>query len=632
MTAGSCCPMGTTLNAPLRRWSPAVEAPGGARSRSGRRCSGRPPARARAAAIVRTVGGVPSVEHRELCTGATVVKSTTLLPWSVTMARPIVGPGTGMVVTAAGSVTTPGMGSTATVDVSRSTATAKSPLGDTVRSVGALGSGIVVSVPVGERVDRDVRQAVAANERVRAVGGERDVGRARKRPARPRSRLPAASGRCPARRRASRRRSPPSASRACVDGRRRRCRHRPAPALGGRPTSGSWRTTVRRSVLQIDDRDAVLRSPRRRACRPLENATSTGRYPTARSVEGAGAGIGHRRGEVHHGERTGIPGWVGVVDERRVRPGDGPVAARRDGPGVRVLPWTGYVCVVSVPWALTRRRVASSERTLRTMATSSVGWTASATAARYVGPLPAGVVWTLKVDALMYATRPLVGLAVQTKLPVATGALNLFSALISGGRAASPRRTRSEPLVLAPPAAAGSAVVVPRGGRVGAKAAVRSCWLLQPSVAKQAQSDQRLRRDAMRSSVFSSPWSSARRLSPRADRRGCCKLMPSRGNAKNPAWFVRRRRRWCRGWRNMAPHRTSRHTGPCTRVLSGASILSGAPKCGSRALVRHGSGGAGIEPRERRPRPLGALRDATLREPAIDEGTVHASSDDPGWT
>src|SRR5579871_3673493 len=95
-----------------------------------------------------------------------------------------------------------------------------------------------------------------------------------------------------------------------------------------------------------------------------------------------------------------------------------------------------YVCFVSVPWASTLSRVASCERTLRTTATSSVGWTASATAARYVGPLPAGVVCTLNVAALMYATRPLVGLAVQTKFPVATGALNWFSAFISGGRAA----------------------------------------------------------------------------------------------------------------------------------------------------------------------------------------------------
>lgn len=59
---------------------------------------------------------------------------------------------------------------------------------------------------------------------------------------------------------------------------------------------------------------------------------------------------------------------------------------------------------------------------------------------------------------------------------------------------------------------------------------------------------------------------------------------------------------------------TSRHTGPCTRVLSGAPILSGAPKCGSRALVRHGSGGAGIEPLESAGHPPGRPR-RDLREP-----------------
>ena len=82
-----------------------------------------------------------------LSTGATVVKRTTLLPWLVTMARPMVGPGTGIVVMAPGLPTVAGIGRMTTVDVSRSTATAKSPPGDTVRSVGALGSGTVVSVP-----------------------------------------------------------------------------------------------------------------------------------------------------------------------------------------------------------------------------------------------------------------------------------------------------------------------------------------------------------------------------------------------------------------------------------------------------------------------------------------------------
>src|ERR1700722_9041901 len=52
----------------------------------------------------------------------------------------------------------------------------------------------------------------------------------------------------------------------------------------------------------------------------------------------------------------------------------------------------------------------------------------------------------------MYATRPLVGFAVHTKLPVATGASNLFSAFISGGRTiGEPEPPELLPLLLDPP-------------------------------------------------------------------------------------------------------------------------------------------------------------------------------------
>jgi hypothetical protein len=95
------------------------------------------------------------------------------------------------------------------------------------------------------------------------------------------------------------------------------------------------------------------------------------------------------------------------------------------------------VCAGASCWSWTRRSVAFSERTFKTMATSSAGASLSLTAAMYVGASPAGVVWTLNVVASMYATRPLVGLVLQTTLPVATGARKVLSDFISGGNAAA---------------------------------------------------------------------------------------------------------------------------------------------------------------------------------------------------
>src|SRR6187402_393359 len=79
---------------------------------------------------------------------------------------------------------------------------------------------------------------------------------------------------------------------------------------------------------------------------------------------------------------------------------------------------TGRVSAVS-PEAEARSSVASFERTLRTRATSSL---VSGTGATWVGPLPASTSLISSVTASMYATRPLLGLATQTYLPVATGA------------------------------------------------------------------------------------------------------------------------------------------------------------------------------------------------------------------
>src|SRR5215472_3344171 len=64
------------------------------------------------------------------------------------MARPTVSPAIVTVENEVGAVTMPGTGRTATVAVSRMTTTAKSPAGDSVRSVGSAGRSTVVVAPV----------------------------------------------------------------------------------------------------------------------------------------------------------------------------------------------------------------------------------------------------------------------------------------------------------------------------------------------------------------------------------------------------------------------------------------------------------------------------------------------------
>ncbi len=74
--------------------------------------------------------------------------------------------------------------------------------------------------------------------------------------------------------------------------------------------------------------------------------------------------------------------------------------------------------------------------------------------------MPAWTVCTEKLLASMYATRPLVGLAIQTTCPVATGDRKALSTFISGGRLGVPDAAPlpvllpplDAPLLLPPPA------------------------------------------------------------------------------------------------------------------------------------------------------------------------------------
>src|SRR5260370_7566013 len=76
-------------------------------------------------------------------------KGRRVLASLVRMGRPRVSPGMGIAVRELGALTIPGTGRTATADESRSrnTATAKSPFGDTVKSLGIDGSGTRVVAP-----------------------------------------------------------------------------------------------------------------------------------------------------------------------------------------------------------------------------------------------------------------------------------------------------------------------------------------------------------------------------------------------------------------------------------------------------------------------------------------------------
>ena len=63
------------------------------------------------------------------------------------MARPTVSPAIVTLENDVGAVAIPGTGRIATVEVSRRTATAKSPVGDIVRSLGSAGNATVVVAP-----------------------------------------------------------------------------------------------------------------------------------------------------------------------------------------------------------------------------------------------------------------------------------------------------------------------------------------------------------------------------------------------------------------------------------------------------------------------------------------------------
>ena len=76
------------------------------------------------------------------------VKSRPFVPPGERATEPIVSPVTVTVLNVAGAARTPGIGSTATCEVERTTATARSPLSARSRSVTGPGSVIVVRVPV----------------------------------------------------------------------------------------------------------------------------------------------------------------------------------------------------------------------------------------------------------------------------------------------------------------------------------------------------------------------------------------------------------------------------------------------------------------------------------------------------
>jgi hypothetical protein len=95
------------------------------------------------------VAGGPKVRIVKLSAvaWAMVVKRSAVVPGAVTMARPTVCPVMVTVVKASGSLAMAGIGRMATLPTSRMATTARSPLGERVRSVAAAGKVTVVRLP-----------------------------------------------------------------------------------------------------------------------------------------------------------------------------------------------------------------------------------------------------------------------------------------------------------------------------------------------------------------------------------------------------------------------------------------------------------------------------------------------------
>ena len=94
--------------------------------------------------------------------------------------------------------------------------------------------------------------------------------------------------------------------------------------------------------------------------------------------------------------------------------------------------------------------------------------------------------------------------------------------------------------------------------------------------------------------------------------------MPTRGNAKNPAWFDRRRRRWCRGWRNLAPTHFQAH-GP----LHAGPVRDWRPQSDGRApwCVTDPAVPASNPSARARPTPPGRFPEQRPTRAPFDEGT-----------